>query len=219
MEEKLNGSLPEEKVEANINNDSTEECGSNNNNTTTRKTIDNVIDWTANAVSAMVRSGDAKETRILVANVLRTVFLFNSLGEYEIGVRIKGELYRFNDYQVPTGVSTLITAPKVSVNDVSTAVNFCDNKQFAASGIILTPGELIRDCKKVAMNLRTNPNFQAVSRPPFETLSNAAKYAVAGGKTEDTTCTKLYFLKVKCDEEQDLPLKEWAVRIAPKLFM
>jgi hypothetical protein len=187
-------------------------------NSASTKSMSKVINIIADAVGDLVRANDRKEAVSKTQDILSTLMQINSLGEYELGLRVGGELYRFSEYQVPTKLAALVVAAKVVVSDVNTAVDFLDRKKYAVDGVILNPSQFYASCKKLCVLLRVNPEFQALSRPSVELLSEATKYAVNGGKVCDLKQNRIYFLKQRFDSEQVVKIDEWAVMRAMELF-
>lgn len=197
----------------------TEESVAAANNNKGYNTIDFVIATTAKAVKDLVRTSDAKDAELKVQDILATIFMLNSLDEYAIGARIKGDLYRYSDYECPAGLRGLIVPAKVVVVDNSTARNFLDSRSFKSESFdFLTPAEFKLAVKKVCSYLRINPEFQAISRPSVGLLSEATKYAVNGRKVGDAKQTCINFLTIKCDDEAKVNISEWCQTIVTTLF-
>lgn len=184
----------------------------------TANSITAITNKMSSEVAKLVRTSDSKQTKDMVSDMLRTVFNINSLDEYAVGVRVNGELYRFDEYQIPTGMMRLITASKVVVRDNASAYDFLDRKKYYQQGKMLTPGEMITTSRVIFSRLRIQPNLSTLSRPSLELLQDAAAYAVVGTRTADAKYDKLYFLTLTVDAEQNIPINEWIKRVSLKLF-
>lgn len=182
------------------------------------KLIDTVINYIANAISHMVRTSDEKVVRDDVVKIMATVMFINSVDEYDIGVRVSGEMYRFNDYKLPAAMANLIVGAKVTLSDAVTAKDFLDRNQFRPSMKPLTPSEMALACNRVASRLRKNPNYEVVSRSSMTLLTDAVKYAVTGRKIVDAAQNHIIFLTYKFDDEAQVDVKTWAEAISLKLF-
>lgn len=204
--------------------DSLEETSGNSNNqneTATvapKGTLDQVVDYIAKAVASLVSSKTQNDAKACVRDVLNTIFTMCSVEEYDLGLRVDGELFRYSDYEAPARIADLLVAKKVVVRDVATAKDFLDRKKYIVSGKALSPADFKLKCKKVCGMLRVNPTFQTISRPEIALMSEAAQYASNGGKVADRTQKQLYFLTLKSDDEASIALGEWAKSIAVELF-
>jgi hypothetical protein len=181
--------------------------------------IDVIINAIAKAITNLVKTSDAKDAEKKVKTILCTVFALNVLDEYATGVRIGGELYRYSDYELPAGLAKLIVPMKVVVIDNLTAKDFLTHNAYISQLYKpLTPAELKMAIKKVCGYLRTNPEFQPLSRPSVGLLSEAAKYAVNGRKVVDAKQSCVYFLNIKCDDEARVNITEWCQNVVLTLF-
>lgn len=196
-----------------------EESVATANNNKGYNTIDYVIATIAKAIKDLVRTSDAKDAEQKVQDIVATIFTLNSLDEYAIGVRVKGDLYRYSDYECPAGLRGLIVPAKVVVVDNSTARNFIDSKSFKTERFnCMTPAEFKLAVKKVCSYLRINPELQAISRPSVGLLSEATKYAVNGRKVGDAKQASINFLTIRCDDEAKVNISEWCQTIVVSLF-
>lgn len=181
--------------------------------------IDQVITSVGAASMNLVKTADAKDAAKRVKSILTTVFALNALDEYATGLKIGGELYRYNDYEVTAGMAKLLVPSKVVVIDNLSAKDFLNHQMYESHQFKpLTPAEMKLNIKKVCTYLRTNPEFHVVSRPSVGLLSDAAKYAVVSRKVVDAKQPCVYFLNLKCDEEARVNISEWCQNIVLSLF-
>lgn len=217
IDEKMNADVqPANQTEPSQVEGTVEDSGASSKQTT--NVITAITNKMSSEVAKLVRTSDAKQTKEMVSDMLRTVFNVNSLDEYAVGVRVNGELYRFDEYQIPTGMLRLVTASKVVVRDTASANDFLERKKFYQPGKMLTPGEMITTSRVIFSRLRIQPNLTTLSRPSLELLQDAAAYAVVGTRTADAKYEKLYFLTLTVDSEQNIPINEWTKRVSLKLF-
>lgn len=188
------------------------------NGNSKRSLIDQVIDVISDVVSKLVNPNQAGKVKSLVRDVLVTVFALCAADEYALGVRVDGELYRYSDYSAPVGVAKLLVAKRVVVRDVSTAKDYLARDKFKAVGKVLTPSDFAVAIKQIQAALRVNSNSSPLSRPEEALLSEAAQYAVTGGKVADRSQTCIYFVSIISDDEARVAVKEWAKTVALSLF-
>lgn len=180
--------------------------------------MDKIIMQIVAIVASFVRSSDRSELKRDLTAILSTISRINALGEYEIGLRVRGELYRFNEYKVTSALAKLVVPAKVVVKDVTTAYDFKKKDMFDVSTDPLTPAELQIALRRVCSKLRCNANTEAISRPPVGLLSEEIQYAVVGRKVSNSSNDHIVFLTQRFDDEAYVPLKEWINSIANKLF-
>jgi hypothetical protein len=181
--------------------------------------IDKIIELIASNTQNLVRYSDRKDTYANVKNILTTIFALCALDEYAVGITVKQTLYRYEDFSVLPALSRLLVAKKVVVRDVPSARNFLNNEKFCPrEGEVLTPGEFLLAEKRVCTAMRSNPNYEQLSRSPIALLGEAASLVVSNKNVVDRTQDLIYFLDVKCDDEARVPIEEWCNTIASKLF-
>lgn len=189
------------------------------NTSTKSRLIDDIIVTTAGSVAALGRATDSKKIADDVKSILRTVAEINTTSEYDIGLRVNGELYRYDEYQMTTRLSDLVVAARVEVHETVTSYDFSDKNAWKATvGRVLTPSELIVAIKATSAKLRKNPNLNSCNRNNVLLLSEAAKYAVNGRKVPSRQQKSLYFLTIKCDDEACDKITEWCQTTAMTLF-
>lgn len=200
------------------NNNGPEECASRKQKSENDRTIiAEVIDQVSRAVGSMVRSGDHKAVVAAMRGLLSTLFVMCSLGEYDLGPRVNGELYRYDDYQFPTSLSKLLVAKTVVVRVNPTAKDFL-KREIYSQGInsreVLTPSECLVAWKKVCVGLRISAPLERLSRSPEALLADVTQYAVNGRKVPNKDIPTIYFLSQKFDDEAVVPLNEWTRSLA-----
>lgn len=185
----------------------------------TRKSLmDQVIDIISDTVSRLVNPNQQGKVKSLVRDVLVTVYTMCAADEYALGVRVDGELYRYSDYTAPEGVAKLLVAKRVVVRDVPSAKDYLSRDKFKVSGKVLTPADFAMSIRQILSALRLNSNCQALSRPEEALLSEAAQYAVTGGKVADRSQKTVYFISLITDDEARVSVKEWSKTVALTLF-
>lgn len=202
--------------------DTSEVAVSNNQNNSKGATpiIIRIMNVIIETVGSMVRSGDQKAVKAAMREILTTVFAMCSLGEYELGLRVDGTLYRYDDYQVPAALRDLLVARKVVVRDVLTAKDFLDRSVYGRgldTNLLLSPARFAVAWKKVCVGLRINPEAAVLSRKSVALLADVTKYAVTSGKVPEGDIPTVYFLTQKFDDEANYDLEEWARSFAIKL--
>jgi hypothetical protein len=180
---------------------------------------DDIVRDIANAVSQLGRSADRNNVKRDVTAILNLVFAVNSLGEYETGVRVGGDLYRIDEYEAPAAVAKLVVGRRVLLRDVVSGKDFLDRDRFMVTTKKLpTPGEFKAAVKRVSMALRTNPTLQSLSRPDFKLLADEAAFAVNRGRVSANDLDHIIYLKGSFDEEQRYLLSDWILTSANSLF-
>lgn len=179
-----------------------------------------VINTIARCVASLVKSGDGRRIEITMRKILTTLFAMCALGEYDLGLRVKGELYRYDEYQVNPMLAKLLVSRKVVARDVLTATDFLNRKAYA-DGIdvrnYLEPAEFQLAWKEVCQALRISAGAQGLSRSPFELLTNATGNAVNGKKVPGRDIPTLYFLTQNFDKEATVTLEEWCRSFAYRI--
>jgi hypothetical protein len=182
-------------------------------------TADDLVRDIANAVSQLGRSADRNNVKRDVTAILNLVFAVNSLGEYETGVRVGGDLYRIDEYVAPAAIAKLVVGRRVVLRDVVSSKDFLERERFVVTAKKLpTPGEFKAAVKRVSMSLRTNPTLQALSRPDFKLLADEAAFAVNRGRVSANDLDHIIYLKGSFDEEQRYLLSDWILNVADSLF-
>lgn len=199
-----------------------EVASANNNNGGVKKSIIvDLIQLISMYVGAMVRTGDAKSVSNSMSKILTTVFAMCALDEHEIGLRVRGELYRFEEYRAPAALGSLLIARKVVLRDVITAIDFLNRSEYAKglkTSDLLTPSEFAIELKKVAVRLRKNFDDQPLSRPTVALMADASQYAVNGRKFPDSVRKGIYFLNQRFDQEAMTSIDTWASNFALTLI-
>lgn len=200
------------------NSDAVSSANSDNARVVKKTPMDEVIDTMAATVGDLTRTSARDQVIAATKSVLVTIAAMNSAGEFEVGIRVSGVLYRFDEYEATPELANLVVAPRVVLTDSMSAINFFWKDGFEASGRVLTPAEFAVAMRKVCSNLRTNPNFTSISRPAVELLAESNKFAVNSNQVEDRSQSHITFLKTKFDGEKTVKVKEWARFKATKLF-
>lgn len=185
---------------------------------TNKSFMDQVVDVISDTVSRLVNPNQQGKVKSLVRDVLVTVYTMCAADEYALGVRVDGELYRYNDYTAPEGIGKLLIAKRVVVRDVPSAKDYLSRGKFKVSGKVLTPADFAMAIRQILSALRLNSNCTPLSRPEEALLSEAAQYVVTGGKVADRSQKTIYFISLISDDEARVPIKEWAKSIALTLF-
>lgn len=185
---------------------------------TKKSLMDQIIDVISDTVSRLVNPNQQGKVKSLVRDVLVTVYTMCAADEYALGVRVDGELYRYNDYTAPEGVAKLLIAKRVVVRDVPSAKDYLSRDKFKVSGKVLTPADFAMATRQILSALRLNSNCTPLSRPEEALLSEAAQYAVTGGKVADRSQKTIYFISLVSDDEARVSIKEWAKSVALTLF-
>lgn len=182
-----------------------------------RAIIAEVIDQVSKAVGSMVRSGDHKAVVASMRGLLSTLFVMCSLEAYDLGPRVNGELYRYDDYQFPACLSSLLVAERVVVRVNPTAKDFL-NRAIYAQGVnpaeVLTPSQCLVAWKKVCVGLRISAQLERLSRSREALLADVTQYAVNGRKVPNKDIPTIYFLSQRFDDEATVPLNEWTRTLA-----
>lgn len=190
----------------------------NNNKVVKSATVTEVINVMAATIARMIRSGSRDNVVAAVKRLLFTIAAMNSTDAYAVGIRVGDMVWRFSEYQAPSGLKDLVVASKVVLSDNMSAINFFDKEYFDVGGTILTPSEFAADIRLVCASLRTNPNLTSIVKPEVELLAESNKYAVNGKKVEDRGQSHITFLKMKFDGEKTVQLTEWAIVKAINMF-
>jgi len=180
--------------------------------------VTKVFNKIANVVGSLVKTGDRKDVTEAVLSILNTIAAMNAAGEYDVGIQVRGCLYRFDEYRAPTTVARLVVASRVVVADTPAAYNLADYTKFVTGVEPMDPAEFARSVKLVCARLRTNPELVAINKPMVQVLADSNKYAVNGGKVEDSEQVAICFLKQTFDGDKVVDIDLWATRIALKMF-
>lgn len=199
-----------------------DEASSTNTNNGGNKTgiIVELIKLISFYVSQMSRTGDAKNVAASMGKILTTVFAMCALDEHEIGLRVRGELYRYDEYNAPAVLAGLLIAKKVVARDVITATNFLNRDKYGEglrANDLLTPSEFAIAWKTVCVRLRINPDVQPLSRPTVALIADASQYAVNGKKFPDSVQKGIYFLTQRFDQEALSSMDAWAGNFAIRI--
>lgn len=217
-----NQNQPEAMPEANTTNQGNEVATASNKNdgiVEGGSLLDSVINQMVDEIKDLVHHKKQDAVGERVRNVLATVCAMSRESEYSVGIRINGELWRFNEFQAPEGIVKLVAPKRVVVSDVGSARDFLDRGMFKAKGRLLNPSQFGEAIRFIQSNLHVNPNQVPVSRSDIMLLQDAAKYAVKGGKVADRTQDTIIFLTIWCDDEARITLRDWARDKAAKLFV
>lgn len=189
------------------------------NKTSSKKTYaDEIIDKIAAAVKEGARNSDKGLVESLVKKLIGTIFSMNTLDEYATGIRVEGQLYRFEEYSCIPELASLVIAKKVVASDVMSAYDLCNHQKYDTKYGVCTPGEFLH-AQKVLMNkLRLNSEMSTLSRPSTELLGSAVQFAVNGKQVSDKSNKTIYFLKHKFDDEARVSIDEWCRHYATKLL-
>jgi len=179
---------------------------------------DQAIDTMCEEIGQLVHYKKADETKENVRNVLATVCAMSSQDEFAVGIRVKGEMWRFSDYTAPDGIGKLLAPKRVVVSDVSSARDFLDRGKFKAKGRVLNPSDFESAIRFVQKQLRVNSELKPLSRSDLTLLEAATKVAVRGGKVVNRTQDQILFLTTWFDDEARVNIRDWAKDKAAKLF-
>jgi hypothetical protein len=189
------------------------------NNSEAETRMDSIVKAMAEAVaSTVINQRSGKSTCEDVKAVLNTVCVMNQADEFDVGIRVKGQLYRFDEYLAPAGIAAMVRPAKVCVTDVPTSVDFKDRKAYAVSGRVLDPAEFRLACKNIAKNIRSNPNSQPISRSPIGLLADETRYVVVNKRVRERDQDAISFITMRVDDEADVSIFEWAKVRAITLF-
>lgn len=181
--------------------------------------MDNVIASVAKQVASLARiKADVVEK--LVVNILTTIAAINACDWYEVGIRVNGTLYRFDEYEATQAICNLVTAARIVLVDSSSAIDFNRRDAFKTKvGTVLSPGDFIQAQRQVCNHLRVNVNYHPLSRTPVMLLADANRFAVKGNRyVTDRTAECIVFLTQKFDNDPGTNISEWESYIAGKLF-
>lgn len=189
-----------------------------NDNGSNSTYMDSVINNICAEAANLVKDSDRKALRDNLKGILNTIMVMNCADEYAIGIRVKGDLYRFTDYQGLSTINDLVIAAKVVVEAVPTAIDLLKREAYKVSGDALTPSEFALATRVVCRLMRINPVLSSISRPSEAVLADVTKYVVNSRKVRSASNSKLYFLKSSFDNEAVIPVPQWTKNFVSRLF-
>lgn len=180
-----------------------------------------VVNIISDTVASLGKSADRSKISSNMKNILATGFAMCAQDEYSLGLRVNGQLYRYNEYLTTTKLAGLVVASRVVAFDANNATNFLKAKAYivpSTVGKVLDPIQYGKELKQVMICLRTNSELKAISRPSVALLSEAAKYSVVGGRVDSATQDLIYFLNTVFVDTQADKLSQWATKFGLELF-
>lgn len=173
--------------------------------------VDKVAQSFASLIDANRRCKDSLFTDVL--DIMRTITSINAEPELSVGIRVKDERYRFNEYRGLDAIIDLVDSASIKINDQEDAIDVKDrNKWTMTLGKILTPEEFLLANKRIASALRIKePVYTTLSRSSMQTMGDAAASALVGQKVASLSQSGFTFLKVKLYEDchYDRKFTEW----------
>jgi hypothetical protein len=202
----------------------TTETGVNQEPTATKEKLkttlmDDINYGIAKNVALLAKKSDSDFVQNSILNILNTICVMNQTGEYDKGIRINGELYRFNEYEMTSGLNNLVVAGAVKISEAPTAYDLSNHRAWEVTrGRALTPSEMKSTIKIVGSKIRLNPTFYQLARKDMVLLAEAAKYAVYSKLVTDRHNNHILFLRDRFDDEVRDNISEWIKLIALDLI-
>jgi hypothetical protein len=184
-----------------------------------KKTIaQRIVDRVADEVSSVTRNqNDREEVKKSVRRIMTTLFAISALDQYDIGLRVNGDLNYLNDYMVPSALSKFCAPGKVVAKDVPSAIDFSDKGKYI-DGLntrdYLTASQLRVEWRRCCSRLRIQMIEEPLQKKPVMLLADAVDYAVFGGKVPNRDNATLVFLRTKFDDQATDSIEEWARALA-----
>lgn len=184
-----------------------------------KKTIaQRIVDRVADEVASVTRNqNDREEVKKSVRRIMTTLFAISALDQYDIGLRVNGDLNYLNDYMVPSALSKFCAPGKVVAKDVPSAIDFSDKSKYI-DGLnardYLTASQLRVEWRRCCSRLRIQMIEEPLQKKPVMLLADAVDYAVFGGKVPNRDNATLVFLRTKFDDQATDSIEEWARALA-----
>lgn len=192
---------------------------SDDSNTEKKETaMDKVIKQIARQVAAPARHSDIATVEALTVKVLATIMAINCTDEFAVGIKVDGELYRFNEYLAPANLRQLVVPRRIVVMDSPSAVDFLDRKAYRVSTAPLTPADFSKAIRVIKAKIRATGTDSELSKLPVELLAAASNSTLLKGRVKSRTQNRLICLTVVIDQDHDVDVKTWASMFGATLF-
>lgn len=195
------------------------ESNKNNPKRESKKTsMDKIIDCIAKGVCANCRPSDSDSVASMVKEVIGTVMRLNELQWNQTGLVVKGELYRYEDYEAPSSLAKLLVAKRVVVAALPSAVDFLDRSRYQTNYGPLSPSDFSLKVRAISRKVRSNPTLVKLDRKSESLLAEASNLAINTGRVASRQQDTIYYLTAKFDDEARVNVLDWAIELGLRLF-